>query len=144
MNKRHAYYFLIVLFFLTTAFVIIKYRNKEYKDELSYFKLLDRKGALAHTQEWGKTRLMALTLYRTINDNPTDTKSKLALATVFIKEARITGNFSYYDMAAMKQVDNILASDPSNFQALTYKALNIFIPASFCRRTKHCDKGSTN
>lgn len=123
MTKKIAYALLIALFLAGTAFIIMRYKNQAGKNEISYYVLLDRKGALAQGKEWENTKLMVRTLYKSIADNPKDTKSALALATAFIKEARITGNYSYYDMAAMKQVDNVLAQDENNFQALTYKAL---------------------
>ncbi len=123
MNKKFAYFLLIALFSAGTAFIILRYKHKESKKEISYYEFQDRKGPLASEQEWINTRTMARTLHKSVADNPNDTKSALTLATLFIKEARITGNYSYYDMAAMNQVNNVLALDSNNFQALTYKAL---------------------
>jgi tetratricopeptide (TPR) repeat protein len=40
-----------------------------------------------------------------------------------VQEARITGNYAYYDAAALKQVDHVLKSEPDNFEALLYKAV---------------------
>lgn len=61
-----------------------------------------------------------------IENNPQDYKSYLTLATVFINEARITGDLSYYNTAALKMVDKIIQSKQSNtdieFQALSYKS----------------------
>ena len=45
------------------------------------------------------------------------------MAAMFIQEARISGNYSYYDMAAMNMVNGVLAIDPNNFEALVYKSL---------------------
>jgi tetratricopeptide (TPR) repeat protein len=45
------------------------------------------------------------------------------LANIFILEARATGNYQYYDKAAMKYVNDALAKDPNNFEALTLKSL---------------------
>jgi tetratricopeptide (TPR) repeat protein len=58
-----------------------------------------------------------------IKKNPDDEKSLLALAALFIQEARITGNYVYYDMAAMKYINTVLNKDSSNFTALIYKSL---------------------
>ncbi|MDQ2719913.1 MAG: transposase [Bacteroidota bacterium] len=123
MNKKNTYYLLIAVFLAGTAFIFFRHRIKENKNELSYYELLNRKGALAQTPEWAHTQTTVRNLYLSVANNPNDSKSALALATIFIKEARITGNFSYYDMAAMKQVNKVLELDPNNFQALTYKAL---------------------
>jgi tetratricopeptide (TPR) repeat protein len=59
----------------------------------------------------------------TLKENPDDDKSGLALAAIYIQEARITGDHMYYDLAAMHQINNILKKDSNNFEALTYKAL---------------------
>lgn len=123
MNKKNTYIIFIVLFFAAVAFIIIRSQYQKNKNELSYFELQQRKGPLALTAEWTNTRSMVHNLYKSIADNPNDIKSPLSLATIFINEARITGNYAYYDMAAMKQVDKVLALDSNNFQALTYKAL---------------------
>ncbi|MEO6221206.1 MAG: hypothetical protein ABIO81_12305, partial [Ginsengibacter sp.] len=123
MKTKIIYVLLIALFFSGTAFIILRYKGKESKKEISYYELQDRKGPLALAPEWAKTRNMVRNLYRSVADNPQDIKSSLNLATIFIKEARITGNYSYYDMAAMKQVDKVLEQDPNNFEALTFKAL---------------------
>lgn len=123
MNKKITYLFLIILFLAGTAFIIARYKTRAGNNEISYFELQERKGALALSPEWDKTRNTARNLFRSVAENPGDTKSVLGLAALFIKEARITGNYSYYDMAALKQVDNVLKQDPNNFMALTYKAL---------------------
>ena len=40
-----------------------------------------------------------------------------------IMEARASGNYSYYDAAAMKYINDVLATDPNNFEGLCLKAL---------------------
>lgn len=123
MTKKNAYLLLVALFFIGIAFIIVRYESQESKNDISYYELQDRKGPLASTPEWTSTRTMFKNLARLVEENPWDIKSALSLATIFIKEARVTGNYSYYDMAAMKQVNNVLAQDSNNFQALTYKSL---------------------
>ncbi len=121
MNKNIFYYILVGLFIVGVGFIILKVDRE--KDKNPTYRLQDRKGPLAFVAEWDSTKISAQKLYSLIDYNPKDKKSALALATIFIKEARITGNYSYYDMAAMQQVDRVLAIDPNNFQALSYKAL---------------------
>jgi tetratricopeptide (TPR) repeat protein len=123
MKKTFTYLFFIGFFIVAVSFIIIKY-NKDEKDKAStIYTLKERRGASAQNAEWVATRTNANTLTEAINKNPGDTKSKLALAAVFIQEARITGNFLYYDAAALKYVNDVLQKEPTNFEALIYKAI---------------------
>ena len=119
MNKKLFYPLIIVLFIAAIGFIFIK--NKKQED-VSY-ELQERKGALSKRSEFIKTRAKAESLARLIEENPDDNKSRLALTTIYIQEARITGNYMYYDMAAMQQLNAVLEKEPENFNALTYKAL---------------------
>lgn len=122
MNKKYTYFLFIVLFVAGMIFIIVRYNNKEH-NETAFYELLERKGPLALAPEWTTTRSIASNLNKAVVTNPKDLKSALNLTTIFIQEARITGNYAYYDLAAMKQVNNVLKLDSNNFQALTYKAL---------------------
>jgi tetratricopeptide (TPR) repeat protein len=119
MKKKYIY--TIFLFFIAfmLSIIFLKYRNKE---AISYT-LLDRKGITADGREWELTRNYASTLLQSLKKNPADAKSSLALAAIFIQEARVTGNYVYYDKAAMKYVSDVLKMDSNNFDALTFKAL---------------------
>ncbi len=119
MNKKYIFYALIFLFVAAISFILIRAKNQQ---DTSY-QLLERKGVQAKTDEYKKIRATAATLKTIIQENPNDDKSRLDLATIYIKEARITGNNMYYDMAAMQQLNAVLKNDPQNFNALTYKAL---------------------
>lgn len=119
MNKKYIYPFILILFIASISFILI--RNKK-QEEISY-ELLERKGSLSKKGEYLKTRAKAESLARIIEENPGDNKSRLALATLYIQEARITGNYMYYDMATMQQLNAVLKKEPENFNALTYKAL---------------------
>ena len=121
MNKNITYLLLIILFLGGVGFII--YKGGRNKDQVAFYQLQDRKGPLAFAPEWASTQVNVQKLYRSMENDPSDKKSPLNLATIFIQEPRITGNYSYYDMAAMRQVDKVLALDANNFQALTYKSL---------------------
>lgn len=123
MTKKIIYFFLIVLFFIGTAFIIQRYKSKTAGKENKIYGLQERKGSLASTPEWTKTLNNSRILFKSLAENPGDTKSSLGLAAIFIKEARITGNYAYYDLAALQQIENVLKQDPNNFLALSYKAL---------------------
>ena len=60
------------------------------------------------TNEWILMRDYASSLRNKIEKNPEDIKSILALTTLFIQEARISGNYVYYDKAALKCVNRVL------------------------------------
>jgi len=102
------------------SFTMIKYASKTAN---TYYEIKTRKGPSALSAEWPYTLKTATVLSNKIRLNPRDNKSLLALATLFIQEARITGDHVYYDMAAMKYVNEVLKNEPQNFEALLYKSL---------------------
>jgi len=61
-----------------------------------------------------------------IRQNPEDAGQYLVLAQVFITEARLTGNTGYYNLSAVKMLDNVLNKRADDkdlaFQALTFKS----------------------
>jgi tetratricopeptide (TPR) repeat protein len=119
MKKKYGYAALVVAFAATATFIILGYHARENKID----NLLERNGSSAATNEWVLMRDYASSLKIKIEKNPEDTKSILALTTLFIQEARITGNYVYYDKAALKCVNRVLQQDTENFQALTLKSL---------------------
>ncbi len=123
MNKKFTYLLLLVLFFGSTAFVVLRYNNKLQNKVVAFYPLLERKGAVAQLPEWQTTKATGEKLIRIVRETPADVKSTIALATLYIQEARITGNYTYYDAAAMKYIDDALALESKNFEALTLKAL---------------------
>ncbi|MEO7393481.1 MAG: hypothetical protein ABIU11_00985, partial [Chitinophagaceae bacterium] len=123
MNKNKIYLISIGLFILAASFIISKYSIKQKKKATTVYAILDRKGLSAETEEWKLTRSRAMDLYKAILTNPEDIKSMLALSGMFVQEARITGNYTHYDMAAMKYINDVLKKDSTNFEALTIKSL---------------------
>lgn len=123
MSKKSLYIIALIGFALVAVFIIFKYKNDETRKEFMVYELQDRKGLSAQTQEWDAVRKTTLTLHQAIKKNPQDTKSSLDLAALFIQEARITGNYAYYDVAAMKHINDVLQKEPENFDALVYKSL---------------------
>jgi len=84
--------------------------------------LFERTGELAQAPDWAKTREKVAELMSKIDKDPRDTKSRLKLVTIYLAEARITGEHPYYYPAVLKITDGILSMEPQNFEALTYKA----------------------
>ena len=123
MNKKIIYLITIVLFIAAIVFIVVRYNNQQTEKENTVYTLLERKGSLAQTNEWNTTQAQARKYLLTLEKNPNDLKSSLGLAALFIQEARVTGNYVYYDKAAMKYVNNILKMDSTNFEALLYKSV---------------------
>lgn len=123
MNKKSTYFLLLLLFFGMTAFVVLRYNNKLKSTEVAFYPLQERTGVAANLPEWAATKSNSDKLIRIVRETPGDIKSTLALVALYIQEARITGNHTYYDAAAMKYVDDVLAKDPKKFEALVFKAV---------------------
>ena len=84
--------------------------------------LLERKGTLADSTEWPRTRNKDRELRLRLQQNPDDLKARLQLISIFIAEARITGEHPYYYPATLKMLDSVLVRDANNFEATVYKA----------------------
>ncbi|RZK99217.1 MAG: tetratricopeptide repeat protein, partial [Hymenobacter sp.] len=57
-----------------------------------------------------------------LRTDPNDQKSRLLLAEAYMQEGRVTGNHPYYDAAAMQLLQEVLKTDPENFEALCCQA----------------------
>lgn len=119
LKKKYGYGLLLFAFAAIVIVTLLRYQTHENKLDV----LLERNSPSAMTNEWVLMRDYASTLRNKIEKNPSDVKSILALTTLFIQEARITGNYVYYDKAALKCVNRVLKLDSLNFEALTYKSL---------------------
>ena len=84
--------------------------------------LFDRKGELSKASEWEKTKAKVAELNKKLEKNPNDIKARLQIATIYLTEARITGEHPYYYPAVLRILDGILYLDPNNFEATTFKA----------------------
>ena len=123
MKKKFTYAALLLFFFGATAFVALRYANKLHNKVNAFYPLKERKGALAQMPEWASVKEKGDKLIRIVRETPTDNKSMLALATIYIQEGRATGDYTYYDEAAMKYIDDVLKAEPQNFEALVLKSL---------------------
>ena len=123
MKRNILYIALLIIFISSVGFIVFKYQHTQKDKSTRVYTLLERKGLLAKTDEWINTQRNVTLLLKKIEANPADIKSKIALANNFILEARATGNYAYYDVAAMKLANDVLAIDSNNFEALTLKSL---------------------
>jgi tetratricopeptide (TPR) repeat protein len=123
MRKNILYIVFFALLILTIGIFLYKHQKQQISDENKIYTLIDRKGAAAKTEEWKNLKLRGQKLLRDIQSDPDDPTPKLTLAGLFIQEARVTGNYAYYDKAAMNYVNDVLKHDSLNFEALTLKSL---------------------
>lgn len=123
MNKKFTYIAFILFFLLATAFVIVRYNIRIQNKTIAFYPLKERKGATAHSSEWLLSKEKADKLIRIVRETPEDKKSSLALASIYIQEGRATGDHLYYDEAALKYIDDVLNTEPDNFEALILKSL---------------------
>ncbi len=123
MKKKFIYVLLIVFFFSISAFVVIRYSINQTKLKNTTYPLIERKETKAIPTEWQGTKETAQKLINTLQYNPKNVKAAIALSSLYIQEGRITGNYVYYDAAAMKYINSVLEDQPDNFEALTLQAL---------------------
>ena len=123
MKKKQIYILLTLVFAVAIIAIVYKYNKTQKEKETMVYELLERKGSAAQTKEWVAVKKRAKDLEAALKIDPTDSKSSLKLASLFIQEARETGNYVYYDMAAMRQINTVLKEQPNNFDALVFKAL---------------------
>ena len=114
MNKRSIYIVVVILFLVTSGFIVLKYQNEKKKSEARIYELLPRNNSSVNYAEWITVKNNASTLLAKISANGNDLVSKLKLSGLYLQEARISGNYTYYDMAAMKLVNDVLKKDANN------------------------------
>ena len=122
MKKKYLNIILPVLFIAAVGFVVIKYKNKQQGEKNAAYTLLPRTGN-ANNAEWLAAKKNVDNLILKIKAKPDDTRAPLALANAYIMESRISGNIAYYDKAAMKTIDDLLAKEPNNYEALMLRSL---------------------
>jgi tetratricopeptide (TPR) repeat protein len=122
MKKRIIYISVLFFFITASGFIILKYKTEAGKKASSLCELLPRKGNFSKDAEWLSAKKISAGLMQKIKANPSDKKSLNGLAAIYLEEARATGNFSYYDQAALNCVNRVLALDARDFEGLTYKA----------------------
>ena len=123
MKKNLIYTLCVAFFFASVIFIIFNYIQNKKRDAVVPLTLKERKGEAAKSAEWDNTRKMAAYYTEVARKTPDNTKALLALASIFIQESRVTGDYIYYDAAAMSCANQVIDRDSMNFEALTIKAL---------------------
>ena len=143
MKKNTIYRFTIFLFVLAACGIFFKYKHDETKKENKIFPVLARKGAASATDEFKSVLARSNALLNTIKSKPGDIKANIALATLYVQEARASGNYMYYDQAALKYINAVLAKEPQNFDALSIKALLMLSQHHFAEGLKIAEEAKT-
>lgn len=118
----------ILIFFFISTLLACKDKDKSNDGATSATvsmeipPLFQRTGELAAAVEWPKTVAKVDELKQIIAKKPDEVKSRLQIATIYMAEARITGEHPYYYPAVLKILDGVLSIDPRNFEATTFKA----------------------
>lgn len=123
MKKKNIYSLFVLIFIAAVGGIIYKFNSTKKQQENTVYTLLERKGEASKSKDFAETKKKVTDLLAAIEKNPTDTKSILKLAALFIQEARETGNHTYYDKAAMHYTNKVLAQDSLDFNALVFKSL---------------------
>lgn len=123
MKRNKIYFISIAVFIAAVVFIFFRHQAKEKNKEARVYYLLERTGAGATTEEWKEVRAQANNLLNKLQNDPDDVTSMIALAGLYIREARVTGNYMYYDQAAMKCANDVLKRNENNFEALSVKAM---------------------
>ncbi len=127
--KKYLYPSLLIVFALLAAAIF--YFKKPISKTPEF---RERTGNLAAGKEWLNTKAAIEGLLAKLRTNPDDQKSRLLLAQAYMQEARVTGEHSYYDGAAMELLEQVLRAEPENFEALSCKA-------SLCLTQHHFAQG---
>ncbi len=118
-STRNILYTVLVLFCATFAAVI--FVNGKSKNTFPTLKA--RSGALAQATEWAETQLTYNKLVTELEAKPGDARNTLKLAKTFMNEGRATGDFTYYNKAALDLIEMVLAKDPKDFEAIALKSM---------------------
>jgi len=112
---------LLLIFILTAAFILSRFSF--IHEAVAFHPLIERTGTQAQLAEWASTKSTGENLIRIVRDRPDDIKNRIALAHLYIREARISGNHAYYEGAALQYISEVLKKEPNHFEALILKAL---------------------
>jgi tetratricopeptide (TPR) repeat protein len=116
---------IFVTAFAAAMFLVI-YRNKRISksgDSSILYPIQLRLGSERNQSDGLLIKQKSETLFDQVRKQPTNPRPYLQLVSLYLQEARMTGKFSYYYVAALKCIGMVLKSDPANYDALTFKAM---------------------
>lgn len=109
--------------------------------------LITRKDTAATAGEWQTIQGLYLKYSEAVKKDPNDHMSRIKLAEVYINEARISGEQTYYYNAAIKMLNHVINAKPENkdqlYMALSYKATVLLSLHQFAAAKKVADEALT-
>lgn len=124
MKKNILYAVTLVLFTGAIAALLFSHKSSATTSANAQpAPLVPRKGASATAPEWNMIKQQAVQLTAALQANPQDAATLTRLAALYIREARATGNHTYYDKAALECIERALQSDANNLEAMILKSL---------------------
>lgn len=118
MKSNLLYGALVAFCTIFAAFIFFNGKSKTTLPELR-----ERKGILAAAPEWAATQARVENLHAELKKKPDDPKNLLLLAKEFMQEGRVTGDYSYYNKAALDLIGMVQAKQPQHFEAICLKAM---------------------
>lgn len=114
----------IIIFFSLTS--CDDSENKEINQNIETAELIQRGDAIQLGKEWDEVQNNFSKFTKAIAADPHDNQSKIQLAQLYIREARVTGEHGHYYPGALAILDNTLndpeLTDDMKFLAMTTKA----------------------
>lgn len=121
MNPSYRKYLYAALVVFCTVFTAFIFYNGGKKSNLPELK--PRQGVLANAPEWATTQANVKKLRQELETKPEDARTLLMLAKEFMQEGRVTGDYSYYNKAALDIINMVLLKDSRNFEAICLKSM---------------------
>ena len=137
ITRRTLYVMLTVFSLVFAAFIVMK-----GKDKSEFPVLKERTGLLANDPEWVTVKATYAKLRKDLDAKPEDKKTLLTLAKTFMQEGRVTGNFSYYNKAALDMVELVLKKDPTDLEAICLKAMTFLSQHRFAEAKELAEKAA--
>lgn len=137
--KKLVFPLIIVALAITLGFVYKKHETIKNQAPI----LKERNVNVSAASEWLNTKQAIEGLLDKIRRNPSDLKAKLQLAMAYIQEGRITGDHAYYDETALKLLNEVLAKEPQNLDALNAKTTVLLSQHHFTEALEEAKKITT-
>ena len=123
MKRKSTYVLLLTGAGITLLIILFAYKKQQNNESGAEYPLVKRAAAFADSAEWNYMKERADEYLNTLSLNNADLKALTGLAGLYVQEARITGNYAYYDKAAMHYINKALVVDSNYFDALTIQSL---------------------
>lgn len=114
------------MLFFSIALAGLNACNSVHSQNSQYSSLLERQDTIGKSAEWSNVKKYYTDYTAAISKDSNDIAAHLDLSALYLNEARVSGNQSYYYKAALQIIDRILnkpnATKDDRFLALTYKS----------------------